>query len=236
MTQPSLARPPIAGLIFDMDGVITDTAEYHYLSWKRLADEEGYRFSREDNDHLRGMTRRQSLEKLLNGQTHLLPPLPEAVMQEYLARKQTYFLEYLDAFTPENRLPGVTQILEQARAEGLRLGVASASSNTQIVLEKIDLISTFDVIGSSRMVSRPKPAPDLFVWVAGALGIPPYQIVVFEDSEAGIDGAKTAGCLTVGLGSAYVAHAHLVLPDLADVTLDNILIGLKNLDISIEKS
>lgn len=211
----------IRALIFDMDGVITDTAEYHYLSWKRLADEEGYSFSREDNDHLRGMTRRQSLDKLLRGQA-----LPEAIIQDYLHRKQTYFLEFLEAFTPENRLPGVARILAEARDSGLKLGVASASRNAHTVLNKLELTAMFDVIADSSMVRNPKPAPDIFVWVAGALGVPTHQVVVFEDAEAGIAGAKTAGCFTVGLGTAHVAYAHLVLPDLVDITLGEIVMQL----------
>lgn len=211
----------IRALIFDMDGVITDTAEYHYLSWKRLADEEGYSFTREDNDHLRGMTRRQSLDKLLKGQT-----LPESVRQDYLGRKQSYFLDYLEAFTPENRLPGVARILDEARAGGLKLGVASASRNAQAVLHKLELTTMFDVIGDSSMIRNPKPAPDIFVWVAGALGVPTHQAVVFEDSEAGVDGAKAAGCFTVGLGVANITHAQLVLADLADIALSEILMRL----------
>jgi beta-phosphoglucomutase len=211
----------IRAFIFDLDGVITDTAEYHYLAWKRLADEEGYPFTREDNDQLRGVSRRESLLRLLKGRA-----LPDDVFDEHLARKNAYYTEYLKQITPANRLPGVTRFLDEARAAGLKIGLGSASRNARPVLDALELTAMFDVIGDGYSVVNPKPAPDLFVWVAGGLGVVVDEAVVFEDAEAGIDAARAAGCLTVGLGTADVGHAHLVLPDLATVSVHEVLTKL----------
>jgi beta-phosphoglucomutase len=208
----------IKGFIFDLDGVITDTAEYHFRSWKRLADEEGLIFTREDNEQLRGVSRRESLIRLLKGR-----PLPEAVMMDWMERKNNYYLAYLQEITPANRLPGVTQFLEEAKAAGLRLGIGSASKNAQSVVEKLGLISTFDVIGDGYSVVNSKPAPDLFIWVAGGLRLNVEDTVVFEDAEAGIDAAISAGCRTIGIGTANVSHADLTMPGFEGVTVEVLL-------------
>lgn len=219
----------IRGFIFDLDGVITDTAEFHYLGWKRLADEEGLPFTREDNDQLRGVSRRESLIRLLKGRS-----IPEATMQEWMTRKNNYYQAHLEAITPEHRLPGVTRFLQEAKAAGLKLGIGSASRNARAVIEKLDLLEAFDVIGDGYCVTNTKPAPDLFVWVAGGLGIYTNQAVVFEDAEAGVDAAKTAGCYSVGIGSANVRHADVVLPGLADITVRDLLSRLAAVRSTLE--
>jgi beta-phosphoglucomutase len=208
----------IRAFIFDLDGVITDTAEYHFRSWKRLADEEGYPFTRADNDELRGVSRRESLIRLLKGKT-----LPEAKMQELMQRKNEYYVQYLDDLTPNNQLPGVTRFLQDAHSASLKIGLGSASKNARPVLDKLGLTPLFHVIGDGYSVMNSKPAPDIFVWVAGGLGVNVDQAVVFEDAEAGIDAGKAAGCLTVGIGAANVQHAHLVLPDLASMSVAEML-------------
>lgn len=210
-----------SAFIFDLDGVITDTAEYHYLAWKQLADEEGLPFTRDDNEHLRGVSRRESLVRLLKGHS-----LPEEQMQAWMIRKNDYYLRYLEGITPDHRLPGVTRFLQEAQAARLRLGIGSASRNARSVLEKLDLIDLFDVIGDGYSVVNPKPAPDLFVWVAGGLHVQVEQAVVFEDAEAGIDAARAAGCASVGLGSAQVAHADITAPNLAEMTVSEVLTRL----------
>jgi beta-phosphoglucomutase len=208
----------IRAFIFDLDGVITDTAEYHFRSWKRLADEEGYLFTREDNDELRGVSRRESLIRLLKGKT-----LPEAKMQELMQRKNEYYIQYLDDISPTNQLPGVSRFLQDAHSASLKIGLGSASKNARPVLEKLGLNSLFHKIGDGYSVMNSKPAPDIFVWVAGGLGVNVDQAVVFEDAAAGIDAGKAAGCLTVGIGAANVQHAHLVLPNLASMSVAEVL-------------
>lgn len=208
----------IKAFIFDLDGVITDTAEFHYRAWKRLADEEGLPFTREDNEQLRGVSRRESLLRLLKGRE-----VPEATLQEWMTRKNEYYQAYLEDITPDDRLPGVMRFIDEARAAGLRLGIGSASKNARTVIERLALLDTFEIIGDGHAVVNPKPAPDLFVWVAGGLRVPVDTAVVFEDAAAGIDAAKAAGCLSVGVGLAGVDHADLTLPDLSSAKVDDIL-------------
>lgn len=198
----------IQAFIFDLDGVLTDTAEYHYLSWKRLADEEGIAFTREDNHQLRGVSRRESLIRLLKGRT-----LSEPDMQAWMERKNGYYRAYLTEITPKDILPGVSRFLQQAISAGIKLGVGSASKNARDVLNGLDILDMFDAVGDGYSVVNPKPAPDLFVWVAGRLGVIPSNAVVFEDAEAGIEAALAGGFLTVGVGTADVSRAHLVLPN-----------------------
>ncbi|MDZ4765287.1 MAG: beta-phosphoglucomutase [Chloroflexota bacterium] len=209
---------PIKAFIFDLDGVITDTAEYHFLAWKRLADEENVPFTREDNDQLRGLSRRTSLLTMLKGRT-----VAEATMQTWMERKNTYYLEYLKRITPADRLPGVTRVIEEAQSTGIRIGLGSASKNARDVLTRLDLLHAFDIIGDGYSVINSKPAPDLFVWVAGGLRVTVPEAVVFEDAEAGVEAALKAGFWTVGLGGANLARAHIVLPNLADERVSDIL-------------
>lgn len=215
-----MAEP--AAFIFDLDGVITDTAEYHFLAWKRLADEEGVPFTREDNDQLRGVSRRQSLLFLLKGRV-----LPEDQMETWMNRKNEYYRESLKQVTPKDLLPGVAEFLKEAKARGIKLGLASASKNAQDVMQNLGVIGEMDAIGDGYSVSNSKPAPDLFVWVAGRLGVAPAQCVVFEDAEAGIEAALAGGMYAVGLGPASrLGKAHLVLPNLQGVSVDQILRAL----------
>lgn len=209
----------IGAFVFDLDGVITDTAEFHYLAWKRLADEENIPFSREDNEALRGVSRRESLNLLLNGRV-----ISEETVQAWMTRKNGYYLEYLNSLTPDAHLPGVTDFLDSAQAVRLKLGIGSASKNARLVLERLELTRYFDVIGDGYSVNNPKPSQDLFVWVAGGLRINVTEIVVFEDAKAGIDAAKQAGCLTVGIGNANVSHADILLPNgLEKARVDSVL-------------
>lgn len=208
----------IQAFIFDLDGVITDTAEFHFRAWKRLADEEGVSFTREDNDQLRGVSRRESLNRILKG-----VPVDETTAQAWMTRKNDYYLDYLNTLGPQDCLPGVVDFLTAARARGIKIGLGSASKNAPMVLEKLRLLPMFDVIGDGSSVVNSKPSPDLFLWVAGALRVSPDRAVVFEDAEAGIDAALAGGFWTVGIGSANVAHAHLVVPGLADMAVTDLL-------------
>lgn len=212
----------ITTLIFDLDGVITDTAEYHYLSWRRLADEEGVPFTREDNEALRGVSRRQSLLLLLKGRV-----LPEAQMLDWMERKNNYYRDYLQQVTPRDLLPGVSDFLAEAKARGLKIGLASASRNAVDVVRNLGIFDLLDALGDGYSVTRTKPAPDLFIWVAGNLRARPAECIVFEDAEAGVEAARTGGMYAVGLGpESRVAGAHIILPALDGVRLDKILAAL----------
>jgi beta-phosphoglucomutase len=210
---------PLHGFIFDLDGVLTDTAEYHYQGWQRLANELGIPFDRKRNEALRGVSRRRSLELLLAGRVY-----SEEQMLEMMARKNHYYQELLKRVMPDDLLPGVRALLGEVRAAGMAIAVGSASKNAREVVQRLQLASYIDGLADGYSVVRPKPAPDLFVYAAGLLRVYVNECVVFEDAEAGVEAAKTAGMLTVGLGPVErVGQADLVLPDLSGITLDDIL-------------
>lgn len=208
----------IHAFIFDLDGVITDTAEFHFLAWKQLADEEGIAFTREDNEQLRGVSRRESLKRMLKGRL-----IDETTAEAWMVRKNVYYRKLLETITPADVLPGVTRFLDEAKGAGLVLGIGSASKNARDVLTMLKLIDYFDAIGDGYSVVNTKPAPDLFVWVAGRLNFPPNQAVVFEDAEAGVDAALAGGFFTVGIGSANVQRAHVVTSGLDAITVRDVL-------------
>jgi kojibiose phosphorylase len=209
----------IQGCIFDLDGVLTDTAEYHYQGWQRLADELGVPFDRARNEALRGVSRRRSLELLLGERRY-----PEAQMQEMMERKNRYYQALLTQVTPADLLPGVGNVLEAARTAGLKIAIGSASKNAREVVQRLHIMPYIDALADGYSVVRPKPAPDLFVYAAGLLQVTVNACVVFEDAAAGVEAAGVAGMYTVGLGPVErVGQADLVLPDLASVTLSDIL-------------
>lgn len=214
----------IRAFIFDLDGVITDTAEYHYLAWKRLADEEGIPFTREDNEALRGVSRRESLNRMLKGR-----PIDEATAQAWMKRKNDYYVSFLERVTPADLLPGVERLLSEARAAGIKTAIASASRNAKPVLQRLNILDQFDAIGDGYSVVNTKPAPDLFIWTAGRLDVYPQQAVVFEDAEAGITGALQGGFWTVGIGSAGVDHAHIVVKNLTEITAAEVIERLREI-------
>lgn len=209
----------IKGFIFDLDGVLTDTAEYHYRGWKRLADELGIPFTREENETLRGIPRRESLLTLLKGR-----PATEAQLQEWMARKNAYYLEYIREISPTDVLPGARELLEEIRAAGLKTALGSASKNAREVIERLGIASLLDAISDGNSVQRQKPAPDLFLHAAGQLNLPPWQCVVVEDAAAGIEAALAGGFWTIGLGPRErVGRAHIVLPSLEGAQLEDLL-------------
>lgn len=212
----------IHAFIFDLDGVLTDTAEYHYRGWKRLADEEGLPFTREDNEHLRGIPRRESLLLILKGRT-----FPEVTLQAMMERKNRYYLEFIREVTPRDLLPGARELLEELRSAGLKIALGSASKNAREVLERLGILPLFDAISDGYSVERQKPAPDLFLHAAAQLGLPPAECVVVEDAAAGIEAARAGGFRSVGLGPPErVGAADAVLPSLAGVRLRDLLRAL----------
>lgn len=212
----------VSAFVFDLDGVITDTAEYHYRSWKRLAEEEGIEFTREDNEKLRGVSRRASLLLLLKGRV-----LTEDQMLAWMDRKNGYYRDYLHDITASDLLPGVHNFLTSAKAHGIKIGLGSASKNAKDVLTGLGVLDLFDAVGDGFSVSNPKPAPDLFVWVAGRLNTYPADTVVFEDAEAGIEAALAGGMYGVGLGPVErVGKAHVIYPSLDGVDVDAVLQAL----------
>ncbi len=209
----------IKAIIFDLDGVITDTAEFHYQSWQRMADEEGLDFSREKNEQLRGVSRRRSLEIILDGQE-----LPEEEMQRLMDKKNGYYQEKLKQMTTEDMLPGAEELILEVKNRNLKTAVASASRNARTVISALEIGDLFDTISDGHSVENPKPAPDLFLHTAEKLNVEPEECAVLEDAEAGIDAALAADMFAVGIGPAErVGHGDLVFASTADVKLDVIL-------------
>ena len=213
---------PIRAFIFDLDGVITDTAEYHYRAWKRLADEEGLPFTRADNEHLRGVSRRESLVLILKGRAY-----PEEKIQEMMARKNNYYLEFIKEISPRDVLPGAKELLDEIRAAGLQSALGSASKNAGEVLDRLGIRSLLDAVSDGYSVERQKPAPDLFLHAAAQLALRPAECVVVEDAAAGIEAAQAGGFRTVGLGPRErVGDAEAIFPSLAGVHLADLLRAL----------
>ncbi len=218
------ASPTIAAFIFDLDGVLTDTAEYHYRGWKRLADELGIPFDRQRNELLRGIPRRRSLELLLDGH-----PATESQMQEWMERKNRYYVELIQQMTPADVLPGALDLLEELRQAGIKIGIGSASKNTHSVLDRLHLWDYVEAVSDGYSVQRQKPAPDLFLHCAQQLGIDPSQAIVVEDAASGVEAALAGGFWAMGLGpEERVSAAHVVFPSLEGVHLHDILSALRN--------
>ncbi|MFH0952874.1 MAG: beta-phosphoglucomutase [Verrucomicrobiota bacterium] len=206
------------GVIFDLDGVIVNTAKYHYLGWKRLADELGVPFDEKKNERLKGVSRRDSLILLL-GYTP-----DEGKIQEWCDRKNGYYLDFISKIDRGDLLPGALELIQEIRnAPGWKQAIASASKNTKLILKRLDIASLFDTIVDGHDFERTKPDPEVFVKAAARLHLPPERLVVVEDAEAGVRAAKAAGMLAIGLGRPDVLkQADLVVSDLAHVRLARI--------------
>ena len=209
----------IRAFIFDLDGVITDTAEYHYQAWKRLADEEGLSFNRQENEKLRGISRRSSLEIVLKGRS-----ISEDRIKELMDRKNSYYLSFIAEMSEKDLLPGAVALLEDLEKKKFKLALASASKNARQVIENLRIGSLFDVIADGNSVDKTKPAPDLFLFAAERIEVAPQECVVVEDAEAGITAAKAAGMIVVGIGPAErVGRADYIYPAVAEISLEDIL-------------
>lgn len=212
----------IRAFIFDLDGVITDTSEFHYLAWSRLADEEGIPFSREENELLRGVSRRESLRILLKGRE-----IPEETAEAWMDRKNGYYVNLLQTIAPQNILPGVMNLLHELKQAGIHAAIASSSKNAPLVIEKLKLQPYLDAIVDGSMVSRSKPAPDLFLKAAELVAAGPEDCLVVEDAAAGVEAGKAAGMATLGLGpEERVGMADLRMADLSQAHLEDLLIRL----------
>lgn len=189
----------VKAMILDLDGVITDTAEYHYRAWKHLAEDEGVPFDRSANEALRGVSRRASLVLLMREHIHRYT---EDQIQEMMARKNAYYVGMLEDITPGDFLPGAWQLLQEIKSHGLKVAIGSASRNSMTVLTRLGIADFFDGISDGYCVVRAKPAPDVFVYAAGLVGVPVSECAVIEDASAGIEGALEAGMVAVAVGPA----------------------------------
>jgi beta-phosphoglucomutase len=207
----------IKACIFDLDGVIVDTAKYHFLAWKRLADELKIPFNESDNERLKGVSRMKSLEIILEiGNLNL----DEEEKEKLADKKNSWYVEYINKMKKEEILPGVENFLDTLRKRGIKLAVASASKNTRIILERLKLNDFFDTVVDGNMVSKAKPDPEIFIKAAMILDIAPEEAVVFEDAVAGIAAAKKAGMKVVGVGNREILKdADIVIPDFQNINI-----------------
>jgi beta-phosphoglucomutase len=190
--------------IFDLDGVIVDTAKYHYLAWKRLAGEYGFDFTEADNERLKGVSRLRSLEILLEigGLT-----FDEADKEKMAAQKNQWYIDYIRHMDASEILPGAAEYLQSLRKKGVKTALGSASKNAPLILQRLGISDFFDVVIDGNKVSKAKPDPEVFLRAADELEVPPTACVVFEDAEAGIEAALQAGMGAVGIGKPSVLRA-----------------------------
>lgn len=192
---------PAAGqsraILFDLDGVITDTADLHYLSWQRLADELGLPFDRTINEQLRGLSRPKSLRIVL---AERWDSFPETERADLLDRKNRYYLDSVAAMSPADAFAGIPELLRDLRAADVRLAVASSSRNARVVLERLQLMPQFDAIADGNDVEHSKPDPAVFLCAAGRVEVPPERCLVIEDAASGIEAGLAAKMKVIGVG------------------------------------
>ncbi|MFW6248688.1 MAG: beta-phosphoglucomutase [Bacteroidota bacterium] len=211
----------IEACIFDLDGVITDTAEYHYQGWKKMADEAGLDFSRKINEQLRGVSRRQSLNIILQ---HNKKELSENEIEKLMKKKNDYYIQSLDSITEKDYLPGIREFILKIKEKGIKTAIASASKNAEKVIQNLNAKGLFDIIADGYSVKNTKPAPDLFLFAAERLNVKPSRSVVFEDAQAGIEAALNGGFFSVGIGpEERVGQAHLRYDGTDEIQLEDVL-------------
>ncbi|HEU5290864.1 MAG TPA: beta-phosphoglucomutase [Cyclobacteriaceae bacterium] len=206
--------------IFDLDGVIVDTAKYHYLAWKRLAAELGIDLTEEVNERLKGVSRMESLDIILNlkGLT-----MSTREKEELADKKNAWFVEYINAMKPDEIFEGAKELIQRIRDHKIKIGLASSSKNAKAVLKLLGIQSLFDVVIDGTMIQHTKPHPEIFLKASSALGLTPDECIVIEDAEAGIESAVRAGMKCVGIGSAKQLHkANLVVPSISELKFDKL--------------
>ncbi|MFC4320537.1 beta-phosphoglucomutase [Litchfieldia salsa] len=213
----------IKAFIFDLDGVITDSAEYHFLAWKALSDELNIPFTREFNEELKGISRMDSLEKILvNGQ--MSGAYSEKEKVQLATRKNAHYCTLIEQITPQDILPGIKELLIDLKEHGYKIGVASVSKNAFTVLSALQLNDMFDHIVDAKKIVNSKPDPEIFLRAAEYLSVSPEDCIGIEDAAAGIESIKSAGMYAVGVGSKDILkNADIVVESTNELTLSMIL-------------
>jgi len=210
----------IKAVIFDLDGVLVDTAKYHYLAWKRLADELNIEFSLQDNERLKGVSRMHSLDIILALGNITLDNDTKIQLAQ---KKNIWYVEYISKLTPNDILPGVIDFLKSLKEDSIKIALGSASKNSMLILESLNLTNYFDAIIDGTKVSKAKPHPEVFLKGAQALRVLPSECIVFEDAEAGVEAAINAGMYCIGIGSKNILkNANLVLSGFSDMTFNKL--------------
>jgi len=213
----------IKACLFDLDGVVVDTAHFHYLAWKSLADRLGFEFTKMENERLKGVSRMDSLRILLEEIGNVSLSGLEKI--RLANEKNLLYLKYIQRMTVDDILPGVLEFLMELKHTGILLGLGSASKNARTILERIELVSRFDVIVDGNLITHAKPHPEVFALGAKLLRTDAVNCIVFEDAIAGIQAAHNAGMKCVGVGSAdTLKEADLVIPGFKNLKLADIIL------------
>ncbi len=216
----------IKGCIFDLDGVIVDTAKYHYLAWKELADDLGFEFTEKDNERLKGVSRMRSLDILLEVGNKTFD---EASKLKFAENKNKRYLDYILNMTPDEILPGVLDFLDDLRSKNIKIALGSASKNAMTILNQLKLKNYFDVVIDGTKVSKAKPDPEVFLKGAEALHLKPEECIVFEDAEAGVEAAIKGGFKCIGIGSPEnLGNANYVMKGFENISFDELIYKIEH--------
>lgn len=212
MTAPA-SLTALKGIIFDLDGVLVDTAQFHFRAWKRLAGELGIPFTAHDNEALKGVSRRDSLEHILAlGKVSLTEEEKNARM----AQKNAWYLELVNELTPGDMLPGAKSLLDELRTCGVRIGLGSSSRNAELILQKLNISGYFDGVVDGNKISKSKPDPEVFTLCAlHYLHTQPSDTIVVEDARSGVEAARAGGFFCVGIG--HLPRADMVISSLEQI-------------------
>jgi beta-phosphoglucomutase len=211
----------IEGCIFDLDGVIVDTAKYHYIAWKEIAEELNFEFTEQDNERLKGVSRMRSLDILLEIGNLVLD---DETKRQLADKKNRIYVSYIEKMAHDEILPGVVAFLDQLKNAGIPAALGSASKNTPLIVERIGLSGYFREIIDGNRTSRTKPDPEVFLLAAKGLGVSPEHCVVFEDAAAGIEAAIAAGMFSVGVGHPTILYkADVVIPGFREFSVRHLL-------------
>ncbi len=224
----------IDAVIFDLDGVIVDTAKYHFLAWKELAMSLKIPFDEEDNELLKGVSRIQSLEYILGKVDLKLSPLEK---EKLATQKNLRYLDHISTIDIEEMLPGVENLLLDLKENNIKIALGSASKNASFILERLDIMHYFDVIIDGNMTTEGKPNPETFLLAAARLGCKPENCLVIEDATKGIEAALAANMWCLGIGEiSNLSLAHWVLKDLDGLSFSDINMKIQYLQQKTEIS
>lgn len=212
--------------LFDLDGVIVETADLHFKAWKRLADSLDIPFGEEENHALKGVSRRKSIEKILALDNR---SLPEEEIRKLMDKKNGWYQDYIADLTPDDILEGIPEFLAELQQMGVKLGIGSSSKNAQYIMDYLQINDIFEVVIDGTKVEKTKPDPEVFLKGAKALGSKPSETIVFEDAESGVKAALDGGMTCVGVGSEkHLGEADLVISTFKGLTPRSLLEKLEN--------
>lgn len=206
------------GFIFDLDGVIVDTAKYHYLAWKKLANQLGFEFTKEQNELFKGVSRKRCLDILLEiGNIEAT----QEQLDTWMVEKNVDYLAYIENMDASEILPDVPEVLEFLKKRNIAIALGSASKNARPILEKVNLLHYFDVIVDGNNVTKAKPDPEVFLLAAKQLSVDAKDCIVFEDAVAGIEAANAANMISIGIGDENVlSEAQFNFTDFTEISTE----------------